>query len=400
MDDFDSIEWAEITPKNPVQLSANEKGFFQTTVIKCKIVSDSILAHLYIDGELHFEDCEFVGKLEILKTFAQLTVFKNCIFQKPLIMKELESNINIIGCVFHQSVLVYWDPSVDASPIDIVDSKFLSSLTLNGCNDTKISIHSSKASDILIGEQSNNTFLEIIKSEINSLTISNSVILEMDIKISIISKSLISNIAQSILLDNTEIGNIVSDDPDFWLFIKKRRLIGPLFHRREREGKEMETKAQLWSRISQSLLVFIHSFEDDHRYSEADIVFYLMRFARINEQLNDGNIRNNITTLLQGFVYGIIGGWGVRLINPILSSLVIIVGYALIYFLDKLHAAHNAIVGQVLYSSLNLSIGRFFNIGESLYNIQYFRFVDGQEGVIGIIFITLIIGMFIRKMVR
>ncbi|MEH7224455.1 hypothetical protein V7112_11670 [Bacillus sp. JJ1566] len=399
MNGFDQIELLEIAPPNPIQLVISAGSYLDDTCITGKTLSDSKLEELFIEGNLHFKDCEFIGKIEISKTLANSTIFENCVFHKSLTIKELESNIIIIGCIFHHNVLFHWDPMVDGASVDTVDTRFLSNLTFNGCNQAKINLHNTKASDVIVDEQSDDTTVKIVKSELNSLSILNSAIKEIDIKISTISKSLTLNIAKSIMLEDSEIGKIISDDPEFWSFLKDKKLIGPLFKRRE-NGNHLESETVLWSRVSESLIVFIHSFQEDHRYDEADTVFYLMRFARIKEQLSKKNLFSKLGAISKAVFYGYMGGWGVKLLNPILTSIAIILLYTGIYSIGGEHTNPSTSLQESLYNSINLSIGRFFNIGESLYNIVYLRFMEGQEGIIGLIFITLIIGMFIRKLVR
>lgn len=397
--EFDEIELREVKQANPTQLIATEGSYLGNTIINGQTLTNSELAGLFVDGDLHFEDCEFIGKFEISKTTANTTIFENCVFHKSLSVKELEANVTIIGCLFHQNVLFHWDPIVDGSIIDIVDSRFLSNLTFNGCNQAKISLHNVKATDIMVDEQSDGTAVKIVKSELSSLSIINSKISELDIKISTISNSLISNSADSIRLQDSEIGKIISDDEEFWRFLKEKRLIGPLFKGRE-NSVNPESEQVLWSRVSESLLVFIHSFQNEHKYDEADTIYYLMRFARLRRQLSEPNLLSRINALIKWCFYGIIGGWGVRLLNPIRTAITIILVYASIYTITSIQKNPTSPIQDIIYNSINLSIGRFFNIGDSLYNIVYLRFVEGQEGILGLVLITLTIGVFIRKLVR
>ncbi len=289
-DEIAKIEFNNAQLLEPVRILA-EGTIVEGRTVKGQTLTNSKLAELYIEGEICFEDCEFIGRLEISKTMASGTTFKNCIFHKNLIIKELESNITIISCLFHQDVLFYWDPVVDAFLIDIVDSRFNSNLTINGCNNTKILINTVKATEINIGEQSDGTHIKLLNSELQSFRINNSVIEELNVKNTKISNELTSNTSSFIFLKQSEIGQIRSDDPDFWIFLQKGRLIGPLF----KAKKEQEEKNEYWSRVSETLLVFVNSFQKEHSYKEADIAFYLMRFARMKEKLHSKKIRDKMS---------------------------------------------------------------------------------------------------------
>ncbi len=60
----------------------------------------------------------------------------------------------------------------------------------------------------------------------------------------------------------------------------------------------------------------------------------------------------------------------------------------------------NPSIPLLLSDGFDISVQRFYNLGSKMYAKDLLGFFEIQEGILGIILNTLIIGMFIRKLVR
>ena len=98
-------------------------------------------------------------------------------------------------------------------------------------------------------------------------------------------------------------------------------------------------------------------------------------------------------------IFGTIFGWGVRLTNILISSLIIMVLFFCIYL---------SIDGLTLMTSLTLAIQSFFGIlldpifetQDTKLFTQAVNWWVTAESVLGIFFITVLVGAYVRKMLR
>ncbi len=102
--------------------------------------------------------------------------------------------------------------------------------------------------------------------------------------------------------------------------------------------------------------------------------------------------RNVLTRVLFGGVFG----WGVRLSNIALSSLIVIGIFALVF---KLHAT-NLSIAKALSLSIQSFISSFFGKWDDFPPDGLLSSIVTLESVIGVIFITVFVGAYLRKLLR
>jgi hypothetical protein len=358
------------------------------------------LKGIVIDGQIHFENCQFEGYVELEKITAEKISFRNCVFKFPVILKNIEGKISLVDCYFQRNVTLYWNPTSTPEPIEILRCELFGNLIVNGFNESKFVLDTTMANSILIDEQSDDCSISVSKCELRSLKIHNSVVDNLDIKESKIYRDLVINKCRSVMLKSSEIGNISSDDKDFWLFLKGKKFEGPLFKSRT-EDDVVETEHELWTRVSNSLLVFVSSFNREHRYGDADTTYYLMRKARTRAELSgNADLPQKIKVNSKRIFLGWVGGWGVKIMNPFLTCLIVILTYSIFYIFAIYGDPTNKSFLEIMLQGLYVSVCRFYNLGDDLYKKEYLWFLEIQEGIIGIILNTLLIGMLIRKLIR
>lgn len=99
---------------------------------------------------------------------------------------------------------------------------------------------------------------------------------------------------------------------------------------------------------------------------------------------------------LSRFVFGRVFGWGVRLTNIAASALVLILAYALLYFLLSPDLGW---LGALVLSK-QAFIGAFFGTVEGLEPGHLLAVVVTTEALLGVLFVTVFVGAYIRKLLR
>ncbi|MGL4874837.1 MAG: hypothetical protein ACRC30_09335 [Clostridium sp.] len=352
-------------------------------------------------GMIKFEKCIFTEKIAFEKFSAEKIHFENCIFEKSLIFRSMETNIILRDCKIKEELKFDWQPCGNiCNTVTLVECDIEKIIDIEGFQGKEIKIGNINCS-ILKCEISDETKkrIEINNSKLGKCILDLNKGTQIDIKNTDIEKKCLVNGAGAIKLKNSEINKIESNEEEFWLFLKKQKYEGALFNS---NNKTDLSESEKWKIISETLFVVMKSFREYEKYDEADTAFAMMRKARVKQSLasNEKNIFEKMFIMLKYLFVGIIVGWGVKIKNPIISGICIIIMYGIDYF-EKLFEVNNrANVQGVVIDAINMSINRFFNMGNNMYDVHFFKVFEIQESVIGMIFITLIVGMFIRKIVR
>ena len=109
--------------------------------------------------------------------------------------------------------------------------------------------------------------------------------------------------------------------------------------------------------------------------------------------MSRGNFLGKIFYALQYFIVGIRFGWGIKVRNNILSMFSIISIFALSLFMKNPEGT----VASRLFNAFGESVNRFFSVGDIVYNAASF---ESLEAIIGIIMLTIITGVIVRKIIR
>ncbi|MCQ8878793.1 hypothetical protein NQT69_12345 [Pseudoalteromonas shioyasakiensis] len=126
-----------------------------------------------------------------------------------------------------------------------------------------------------------------------------------------------------------------------------------------------------------------HWFSDSGQLDHEDEAFYFMRDYFT-------------TNKFKKFVFGVVFGWGVRLTNITLSSLIVILLFSAIYFFIE---PKMGVLASISLSSQSF-LGSFFGKWIDFKPDSLVTSIVTFETAIGILFITVFIGAYIRKLLR
>lgn len=411
------------------------------------------LLDILIEQQLVFENCNFQDYIIFEKIEDGAILFKNCNFQKQIQFKCVNSKLTFIDCEFNSKMTLYDDIDIDIGiAIEFVHCEFKNLLNFNNFKDTKLTFENCIIRTLELDNQCEKIQLLIESSEIdvmkinnaliNELVISNSIILkwakiastiieqmsvtnskvielnfinvtraeiviresymqlleltncqinQLEINATQIVEALIINEAKVIKLKDSVINRIESDSDNMWGFLQKEKFEGPLFY----EFEQRKNDAIYWKELENTLCVLMNSFTSDHQYRNADTSYYLMRKAEYQYKiLSNMSFMKNLNAHSIYIFLGIISGWGVKIRNPIVTAVILTFLYAGLYFKEMGATKENIV------PSFKISLERFFNTGEGIYVNSYLPFFEVQQSIIGVCLITLITGMFIRKLVR
>lgn len=156
-----------------------------------------------------------------------------------------------------------------------------------------------------------------------------------------------------------------------------------------------------------TLILLKNKFAKEHRYDLEDRIFYLLKNVESGFKIKRNQWWKKpflyITYLLQRWMFG----WGVRLRNPIISASVIIAFYALVYYISfDLHETNRHIeyLGEKLIGFNGAGVFSLLAFFGQHADTKIYGNVPVQliltEFILGVIMITVSVGILIRKLVR
>jgi hypothetical protein len=168
--------------------------------------------------------------------------------------------------------------------------------------------------------------------------------------------------------------------PSSSLYLNKKdpffKLAPPKFDLIERDGDPDISKGEQYC-------AFKHWLADGGKIHDEDIATFHM---------------NNLfaTSKSSRFILGGIFGWGIRLNNIVISILFIILIFSIIYTFQGLHY-YNALLTSV-QSFFSILLDPIVNVWDE--NNTKIMWISMLESIIGIFFITVLVGAYVRKMLR
>lgn len=145
----------------------------------------------------------------------------------------------------------------------------------------------------------------------------------------------------------------------------------------------------------QIFLAAYNQYAEENKFQEMDIC--LIKLRKINcilGRMSTNNPLRKIGFVIEDIVLGLMFGWGVNIINSLVTSAAIIAVFALIYF-QKLSGSME--MWECLRVSISSSVNRFFGVGDSITILSHF---DTSEQIIGVIILTIFTGVIARKIIR
>lgn len=157
----------------------------------------------------------------------------------------------------------------------------------------------------------------------------------------------------------------------------------------------------------QTLKLLKDKFSREHRYDLEDDVFYILKNFEARHRIKGTKWWKQPAVRTAYFLNRYVMGWGVRLRNPLVSALLIVLSCALMYyFMLNLHDAGKSIqyIGQQVhgfYGATIFSLLAFFgqHADAQITGNAQIALALG-EFILGVAMTTIIVGILIRKLVR
>lgn len=163
--------------------------------------------------------------------------------------------------------------------------------------------------------------------------------------------------------------------------------------------KSVSSKNSLTGKLAEArcqkaiILAALSEYEIEHRFYEADLC--LIRLRSIDIAIKKLQSSNSVKIMLYTFEYFLIGiafGWGVKIYNTIVTSCVVMLLFAVFYLYKMLNEWN-------IWKCIRISIGNFFNLNSTVLYPELLR-VDLAEEIVGVIMLTILTGVIVRKIIR
>lgn len=159
------------------------------------------------------------------------------------------------------------------------------------------------------------------------------------------------------------------------------------------ENKSITGKLVEIHRQKAIILAALSEYEIEHKFVESDMCLIRLRSIDIAiKKLQTHNIFKKGFYSLEDFIVGTAFGWGVKILNTISTSCVVIVGFAA-FFAYQMYGEWS------IWKCLRVSVGNFFNLNSTVLYPELLR-VDLAEEIVGVIMLTILTGVIVRKIIR
>lgn len=180
---------------------------------------------------------------------------------------------------------------------------------------------------------------------------------------------------------------------------KLKRFLNELRQRQKnvRGGTRSQMQVELRHQ-HQIVLAAFNQYADENRFQEMDMC--LVRLRQLSCDLSRIGAKNRLKKaayMIENLVLGKMFGWGVQIINSLVTSAVIIAVFAVIYFFALINSVND--VWQCIQMSAGASVNRFFGAdpAEGSAILEHF---DTIEQIIGVIILTIFTGVIARKIIK
>lgn len=166
-----------------------------------------------------------------------------------------------------------------------------------------------------------------------------------------------------------------------------------------RTKRETASKGNFSEKLSEAhcqkniFLAALNQYESDHKYDEADLCLENLRSIECAIKfIESRNIFKKIYYLAENAIVGKALGWGIEIINTLITSAIIILSFALLFYY-KLSPERS------LLGCIKISVGNFFNLNSSQI-IEKLCNLDLAEQIVGVIMLTIFTGVIVRKIIK
>jgi len=378
------------------------------TFTKCHISGDFNVYHAKFDDKtLHIIHSEITGTVQFDGVDAQCIEF-DAVTAKKIEIISTDSKSTITKILVYSSNIDISAKLFNIDHIQAIEFKDTSvpSLTLKNLNndgDANWLITDSKIDDFYLENNQLfcNSSLDIEKCTFTNLGLNNCKYTDCEVKIS---NSLINGVLS---LTGVEQSNTHFDfSTSYPVNLKLDQSLTEFIATGEKESPLLAISGNRQQRIG-TLKILKSMFANDNDYVSEDRSFYILNNVEAKDRLSNMRVLMKIPNYLYYLVGRYIFGWGVKIKNPIISIAIFIVGGSVYnYFSLNLNNPNNAIeyVGQRIggfYAALVLNILSFFGQqADATLPSGIPPYVFMSEFILGMIMVTLVVGILIRKLVR
>ena len=341
------------------------------------------------------KDLKFSGDVEInySKTDGKILRFENCIFNNIIIKNETYNQLEelkFVNCQINSVEFFRCCMNV------IFEMSNVQSIKCDECNLPKIKIENSdvhtlsfeskgKADEIFITSKCNIEKIESKDVQIGKLRLHSSHIEHIYTD---------SSIDQLELNEGAELDYFLIENKDEF-----KKFLNTLKNKRKKlSGGTISQKNVELRHQNKMILALYNQFLDENRFKEMDVCLVILRSinCRLN-RLQTKKLLRKFGYLVEYFVLGKMFGWGVQVLNSLITSSVVIALFSLIHFVKLRNSTSS--VWQCMFLSAETSVNRFFNVNE-IDPMPILGQFDTAEQIIGVIILTIFTGVIARKIIR
>lgn len=151
-----------------------------------------------------------------------------------------------------------------------------------------------------------------------------------------------------------------------------------------------------FERYKSIVLATYESFERRKMFAESDIcLFEIRRLGIIIQKCTRSFAKKMFYNLVKFFAEDCFG-WGIKIMNNIVTMFVVVMGFAGLYSVISLKCDK----GMNFEKCFEIALNRFFLIGADEFEQSFLPYLDSIESIIGVILLTVITGVLVRKIIR
>jgi len=179
-------------------------------------------------------------------------------------------------------------------------------------------------------------------------------------------------------------------------FIENNNVYSPIYN------SQISTSAKV-----NMLKIIKDTLRKDHQNSKEDSAYFILKNTEIKQKIQESKFYEKIPLWSSILLFRFILGWGVKLVPPLITSFIAIILYAVFCFVGyELQNSLNTITlleskMSGVSASIMLSLVTFFGqVGDVSSSFSLSPYYHFSFSIFGVLMITLITGIIIRKLVR
>lgn len=293
--------------------------------------------------------------------------------------KFVSSKIEQVRFFKCDTTIHYIDCFIDKLILDGMSK--IDKLNLEGCNVGTVILEKGTVIDqISITGDSNVTMIDCRDGDIEDIIINNSKVEYIRI--------------------NHKVGNIsLGNGASLERFSIEKEHAFRDFTKTLKEKRKAVSKGTFSEKIAEALrqksifLAALNQYGEDHKFDEADLCLVNLRSIECAiKRIESKNIFVRLYHIAENFIVGEALGWGVKISNTLLTSAIIMLIFASVFYFKL--SFERGILGCI-----KVSIENFFNLN-SLEVIPKLGNLDLLEQLVGVIMLTIFTGVIVRKIIK